>query len=313
MRAAVVLVAHGTVDHLDDLPAFLTNIRRGQPPPDALVAELRHRYEVIGGSPLNAINARLAAKLERVLGVPVRLANRLWAPYLKDVLAGLDSDADVIVALPLAQHSAHVYAQAVAEHATVPVKMVENWGQTPALLDAFAARVRAALPASSSPKDVGLVLSAHSLPKAVIDAGDPYEREVRASAEGVAARVRDVLPDTWVAFQSQGMSTGPGGKPVEPHARAERGSGREHGTEWLGPDLPATLEAVAASGKRHVVIAPIGFLADHVEVLYDIDIEAKRLAAERGLLLSRTASLNDADDFVQVLAGLARQALREVA
>ena len=290
-----MLVAHGTVDDLDDLPAFLANIRRGQPAPEALVAELRHRYEAIGGSPLNAINARLAQKLERVLGVPVRLANRLWAPYPKDVLAGLD--AEVIVALPLAQHSAHVYAQAVAEQARVPVKMVENWGQTPALLDAFAARVRAAVPASCSSRDVALVLSAHSLPKAAIDAGDPYEREVRASAEGVAARVRDVLPDTWVAFQSQGMSTGPGGKPVA----------------WLGPDLPATLDAVAKSGKKHVVIAPIGFLADHVEVLYDIDIEAKRLAAERGLVVSRTESLNDADDFVRVLASLAQQALAEVA
>jgi len=183
----------------------------------------------------------------------------------------------------------------VAEHATVPVKAIENWGQTPALLDAFAARVRAALPASLPARDVGLVLSAHSLPKAVIDAGDPYEREARASAEGVAKRVRDVLPDVWVAFQSQGMSKGPGGRPVE----------------WLGPDLPATLDAVAAAGKKHVVLAPIGFLADHVEILYDIDIEAKRLAAERGLSLSRTESLDDADDFVAILADLVRPALAE--
>ena len=292
-RGAVVLVAHGSVDRLDDLPAFLTNIRRGQPPPEALVAELRHRYEAIGGSPLNAINRRLAEKLERALGVPVRVANRLWAPYPEHVLAELD--ADFVVALPLAQHSSHVYAQAVAEHATVPVKAIENWGQTPALLDAFAARVRAALPASLPARDVGLVLSAHSLPKAVIDAGDPYEREARASAEGVAKRVRDVLPDVWVAFQSQGMSKGPGGRPVE----------------WLGPDLPATLDAVAAAGKKHVVLAPIGFLADHVEILYDIDIEAKRLAAERGLSLSRTESLDDADDFVAILADLVRPALAE--
>jgi ferrochelatase len=291
MKRAVVLVAHGTVDRLEDLPAFLTNIRRGQPPPDAMVAELRHRYEAIGGSPLNAINRRLASKLERALGVPVRVANRLWTPYPKDVLAELE--ADFLVALPLAQHSAHVYAQAVVESTTASVKTIENWGQTPALLDAFAARVRRAIPAGVSPSDVGLVLSAHSLPKAVIDAGDPYEREVRASAEGVASRVRDVLPAVWVAFQSQGMSKGPGGKPME----------------WLGPDLPTTFGAVAAAGKKHVVVAPIGFLADHVEVLYDIDIEAKRLAAERGLSLTRTESLDDSDDFVAVLAGLVRPAL----
>jgi ferrochelatase len=300
VRRAVVLVAHGTVDDLGDLPAFLANIRRGHPAPDSLVAELRRRYEAIGGSsPLNAINARLAHALHAVLGVPVKLANRLWAPYAKDVLATLDEEAhpDEIVALPLAQHSAHVYGQAIADAAKIPVRIVENWGQTPALLDAFAKRIRDAL--SKLPKDAGkktaLVLSAHSLPQSVIDAGDPYEREVRQSAAAVAERVRDVLPDVWVAFQSQGMSQGPGGKPMP----------------WLGPDLPATFDAIAARGFERVIVAPIGFLADHVEILYDIDIEAKQLAAERGLSLTRTASLDDAPDFVAVLASLVRPLLEE--
>ncbi len=210
-------------------------------------------------------------------------------------------DVDFVVALPLAQHSSHVYAQAVVEAAkgrNVRTKTVENWGQTPALLDAFAARIRRAFSTLPSREDVGLVLSSHSLPKFVVDAGDPYEREVRAASEAVAARVRDVTPDVWVAFQSQGMSTDngrPGGKPVE----------------WLGPDLPATLDLVAAKKKKHVVVAPIGFLADHVEILYDLDVELKRLARERGLTMTRTESLNDADDFVEVLAGLARRALSE--
>ena len=107
MKQAVLLVSHGTVESLDDLPAFLRNVRHGREAPPELVEELRKRYAKIGGSPLDAINARLAAKLEKVLGVPVRRASRLWRPYVKDVIAELDADRFVV--LPLAQHSAHVY------------------------------------------------------------------------------------------------------------------------------------------------------------------------------------------------------------
>jgi ferrochelatase len=172
---------------------------------------------------------------------------------------------------------------------------VEDWGQTPALIDAFVRRVRAHAEALGG--DVlartTLVLSAHSLPKAIVDAGDPYERETRAAAASVAERVRDLMPRVRIAYQSQGMSQGPGGRPMP----------------WLGPDLPTTLDAIAADGDTHVVFAPIGFLADHVEVLFDLDHEAKAWAAERGLTVSRAPSLNDDDDFIDVLAGLARAVL----
>ena len=136
-------------------------------------------------------------------------------------------------------------------------------------------------------------MTAHSLPKAVVDAGDPYEREVRASAEAVAAAVRarvDAAVPPVVAFQSQGMA---GAAPVE----------------WLGPDLRAALDTVKAQGSSRVVFAPIGFLADHVEVLYDLDIEARAMAAERGLAYARMPSLNADDDFIEVLAGVARPLL----
>lgn len=287
MKQAVLLASHGTVDDLADLPAFLKNVRRGREAPPELVLELRHRYEAIGGrSPLEAINRRVAEKLERVLGVPVRHASRLWKPYAKDVVASLGAGAiDRVVVVALAQHSAHVYGDAVKRELgdTLSVVCADNWGNRPALLDAFARRARAMASA-----DAALVLTAHSLPKSVIAAGDAYERDVRASAAGVVERVGDAYAETLVAFQSQGPGS--------------------DASQWLGPTLADAFDAVARRVKR-VVVAPIGFLADHVEVLYDLDIEAKAIAEARGLAFARTPSLDDADDFIDVLATIARELL----
>lgn len=281
MKQAVLLVSHGTVDRLEDLPAFLRNVRHGREAPPELVSELRRRYEAIGGSPLDAINGRLATKLEAVLGVPVRHASRLWRPYARDAIAGLDIER--LAVIPLAQHSAHVYGEAVKRDVGERASVVcaENWGQRPSLLDAFARRV-----AKHASKDAALVLTAHSLPTRVIAAGDAYERETRAAARGVHERAGDAFAETRVAFQSQGFGDG----------------------EWLGPGIPETLDELSGKVKR-VVFAPIGFLADHVEILYDLDIEAKAMAESRGLAFARTESLNDADDFVDVLAGIARELL----
>jgi ferrochelatase len=309
MPSAVLLLAHGTVDALDDLPAFLTNIRRGHAPSPELVKEVRHRHEAIGGrSPLNDINRNLARLLEPRLGVPVRLGNRLWRPTPKEVLAELASaGATRVVVLALAQHSSHVYAEAARKAAEelaaetgkekVQIAPIPDWGSNAALLDLQAALVReglAKVPEAARAK-TALLLSAHSLPKHIVDAGDPYEREVRAAAAGVAERVKDVLPHAFVAFQSQGLAQGPGGRPMP----------------WLGPDLPATLDAIRAAGCTHVLAAPIGFLADHVEILYDIDVEARGWAKERGLELFRAPSPNDSDRMIGVLSALIEPMLRD--
>ena len=278
MKQAVLLVSHGTVEDLDDLPAFLKNVRRGHEAPAELVTELRRRYEAIGGSPLDAINVRLASKVEKKLGVPVRRASRLWRPYVKDVVAELDRPERVAV-IPLAQHSAHVYGEAARrELAGVDVVCAENWGQRADLLDAFARRARAL-----GGRDAALVLTAHSLPMRVITAGDAYEKETRAAAKGVIDRAGAEFAEARVAFQSQGFGDG----------------------EWLGPGIIETLDALKGRVKR-VVFAPIGFLADHVEILYDLDVEAKALAEERGLSYARTPSLDDSDDFVAILADIAK-------
>ncbi len=289
--SAVVLSSHGTVENLDDLTAFVTNVRRGRPPPPELITELRHRYEAIGGqSPLNAVNAEVARKLSAALGVPVRLANRLWKPYVKDVLAGLAAEGVAHVAIvPLAQHSAGIYGQDArkgAEGTALTLACAEDWGQHPALNAAFAKRIDKSLE-GLDPARTTVLMTAHSLPKAVVAQGDAYEREVRAAAAAVAAKLSARTVHTSVAFQSQGFGGG----------------------EWLGPDLPTALSEAQAAGFTTVVVAPIGFLADHVEILYDLDIEAAKLAADRGLRLVRAASLNADDDFVAVLADVARPLL----
>jgi len=305
----VLLVAHGSVDAIDELPEFLANIRRGHPAPPELLAEVRRRYEAIGGtSPLNAINRDLAARLAARLGVPaerVRLANRLFRPYPAEVLAQLvKAGARRVVVVPLAQHSSHVYGEAVkqaAAEAKVDLTLVvaPNWGRRPELTDAFARSIVGALaevPEAERGR-AALLLTAHSLPVSVIEAGDPYERELRASAEDVAARVRELggaFAEHLVAFQSQGMSTGPGGRPMK----------------WLGPDLQETFASLAERGVRQVVVAPIGFLADHVEILYDLDIEARTWAEEKGIALRRAPSLNAGDALVGTLAAVVNDAAR---
>jgi ferrochelatase len=305
---AVVLVAHGTVEALDELPEFLTNIRRGHAPPPELLAEVRRRYEAIGGqSPLNAINRSIAERLEERLGVPVRTANRLSHPYPKDVLQPLaTAGTRRVLVVPLAQHSAPIYGEAVRQAARdggldLTVLAAPNWGRTPELTEAFAqsvVRILAEVPASERDR-TSLLLTAHSLPVSLIDAGDPYETELRASAEDVAARVRGLAPGTFVdhtvAFQSPGMSTGPGGRPIA----------------WLGPDLRAQLEILAGRGRKEVIIAPIGFLADHVEILYDLDIEARGWADELGMNLRRSESLNASDGLVEALGVVALRLVDE--
>jgi ferrochelatase len=321
-KTALVLIAHGTVEKLDDLPAFLQNIRRGHPAPPDVLAEVRRRYEAIGGkSPLTDISRSLAKKLEARLGIPVRLAMRLWHPYPKEVLTDLAKEGvERVAVVPLAQHSAKVYGASMEAAAAeiekgggshLELACAENWGQNEKLIDAFTDVVGTALSQSglrpdtpsshASPlrsEDVRtstptVIFTAHSLPTMIVKQGDPYESEVRASAKAIAEKLHASI-DTRVCFQSQGMGGG----------------------EWMGPDLKTTLEDIAkaarhlsaetAGGKKGVLIAPIGFLADHVEILYDLDIEAMGWAKDLGLSLTRTQSLNDGDALVAAVESVAR-------
>ncbi len=302
MKTGVLLLTHGTVNGVADLPAFLTNIRRGHAPPASLLEEITRRYEAIGGkSPLNDTTARLAKKVGDALHMPSRFAARLWEPTVDAMLASLVAEGCTkVVLMPLAQFSSPIYGDhAKARAAEVGLGHLEfvtvpNWGSDDRLHDAFVRCARSALAKlGGATEHTRLLVTAHSLPVAVIAAGDPYEREFRAAAQRFIGAVGSLVGSTRVVFQSQGQSTGPGGRPME----------------WLGPDLPAAIAEAKADGVKDLLVAPIGFIADHVEVLYDLDIEATKWAHDAGIRLARIDSLNDDDDMVQVVTSLVSRAL----
>lgn len=295
MSTAIVVSCHGTVSNLDDLPAFINNIRRGRPAPPELIAEVKHRFELIGGSPLMRITAEQARALESRIGLPVVVSARLWHPYPAEVLPALVARGiRTILSLPLAPQSVDVYHAAIREaaskHSELTVFGVPSYGLEPALIDAFLETIDEAF-AEIDPveaKNTPIVLSAHSLPRRVIASGDPYEKQFREMAGAVAARLEPRGFNVRIAFQSQGASNEP----------------------WLGPDLPATFAELAAAGAKSVLIAPIGFVAEHVETLYDLDIEAPTLAQKAGIdRLLRAKAVGARPRFIDALEAVVRRAL----
>lgn len=287
---AVLLVAHGTVSRSDDIPAFLLRIRGGRPVSDSLVAEVRRRYQRIGKSPLLDVTRAQAAALEQRLGVPVFVGMRLWDPSIESALEeAARRGIRRLVMIALAPFSVHVYWQAlqrareaVFSGTRVPPTLlrVDPWGTHPHFV-----RAHAELIATYVPPDVPLVLTAHSLPLVAIHNGDPYETQVRESAEAVAAALGRPYQ---LAFQSQGADGG----------------------DWLGPDLNTVLAGLSEDGETDVALAPFGFLAEHVETLYDLDVEAKDLAESLGLKLFRVPAIGLADGLIEALAELAENAAR---
>jgi ferrochelatase len=289
----VLLVGHGSVSRAEDIPDFVRAIRRGRPTPQSVIDEVTHRWNAIGGSPLQRIVESQAAKLEAALGVPVAAASRLWHPDAKDVVPTLLArGVKRVVSLPLAPYSTHVYhptTRAACESSHVECIECAPWGTNASLVRAFANVTRAQIDrvAAADRDRTHLVLTAHSLPRAAIKAGDPYETQVRATSAAVISTLDFPSDRAHVAFQSQGMDGG----------------------DWLGPDLPTTFADVADRGGRAVVVCAIGFLADHTEVLYDLDVEARAVAESRGLAFFRAASLNDSPDVIDALAATARDAI----
>jgi ferrochelatase len=293
---AVVLVAHGTVSDLDDLPQFLTRVRQGRPPSAELVGELRRRYEAIGGSPLLDVTHRQASALARILNAPVLVGMRLWEPGLERVLRSVvPLGTRRLVVLPLAPFSVHVYA-AAAEKSLLTVQEelgsrapklvhVAPFGTLPSFVEAHAARIRALFARTGTDADAALVFTAHSLPSAVIGAGDPYAAQVEASAAAIGARLGASFE---LAYQSQGAQAG----------------------AWLGPDLRSVLELVRARGQKRVVVAPIGFLSEHVETLYDLDVEARAWAESLELEMLRVPALDDDPALAAALAEVVLDALK---
>jgi ferrochelatase len=295
VTTAVLLTCHGTVDRAEDIPAFIANIRRGRPAPQEVVDEVRRRFEQIGGSPLMRITAAQGEALSARLGLPVAIAGRLWRPYPRDALAPLyEAGVRRVISLPLAPQSVHVYHAAVRDAAAVfaglELRCVPPWGLEPALIEAFIGTIDEGLarfPDEARPR-AAVILSAHSLPQRVIDAGDPYEQQFREVAGEVARRLAPRGNPARIAFQSQAMTA----------------------DAWIGPDLPATFAALAAEGIREALIAPIGFVADHIETLYDLDVEAPVLARAAGLVrIERSPAVNARPRFIDALEAVVRREL----
>jgi len=287
-RSAVLLMAHGTPSTLEEMPEYLRLVRGGRPASDELVAEMRHNYEAIGGrSPLADITNAQAAALQARLGpdVPVAVGMRNWRPFIKDALADLASAGVArVIGIPMAPQFStlsvqkYVDAAAAALPDGVSFEAVESYHTHPLLVDAFADRVRAAQPK----RDELVVFTAHSLPVRVIDAGDRYADEVAATARGVAERAG---VSAWAqAYQSAGRTPEP----------------------WIGPDIGALIDERSAIGVRKFLIVPIGFVCDHTEILFDIDVQAARTAHDAGATLRRTESLNASPTFISALEEIVR-------
>jgi ferrochelatase len=311
-KTAVLLLAHGTPDLVEEIPAYLANVTSGRPLPPAVIAEIQHRYSLIGRSPLTEITFQQSARIAQELGIPTYVGMRNWKPYIRDTIQQMAADGVThALAICLAPHNSRtsvgLYRRAVigelapavgaasgaafptAEHAPFTVDFVPEWHAEPLLIRAFSEKLRdgwsrACLEANAP---VPVLFTAHSVPVRTIEAGDNYERQTRETAELVAACVPEIAGHWRFAFQSQGMSGG----------------------EWLGPTVESVIEELAAAGHKFLFVQPIGFVCDHVEVLYDVDIAFKGFAAAHGITLSRAESLNDSVLFARAVAQLARARL----
>jgi ferrochelatase len=301
-HTGLLVMSYGTPRGLDDVAAFYTHIRGGRPPSPEFLADLTARYTAIGGrSPLIEITESLARCLEDELnrdrGTEFRVVHGMkhQRPFIEDAVSALASGgAATGIGLVLAPHysamnTGEYLARAgrAAAEAALPMTFVRHWHDHPRVLDLITGRVLAARQALRSREREGtpVVFTAHSLPARILASGDPYPAQVRQTADAIAGIVG--LERWLIAWQSAGRT----------------------GQEWLGPDLGTVLRRLAAEGHRAVIVCPVGFVADHLEVLYDVDIDARRVACQAGLRLVRTRSLNDDPEFAAALAAIVRDHL----
>ena len=299
-KTAVLLLAHGSPDTAEEIPAFLQSITRGRPLPEHVIAEVVHRYSLIGFSPLTCWTRLQADHLSKLLDLPVYIGMRNWKPYVADAVKQIASEGrDHVIAICLAPQNSRtsvgLYRSAVMSDSNLPfaLNFVESWHDNPFLARAFAERFREGWTKACAEANikVPIIFTAHSVPERTITEGDPYRDQSHETAELVAAQA-GISADDWAfAFQSQGMSGG----------------------TWIGPTVEETILSLKEKGHNSVFIQPIGFLCDHVEVLYDVDVAFHDFAEKHGMRLWRAASLNDSQTLTQALADVTRQHLAATA
>jgi protoporphyrin/coproporphyrin ferrochelatase len=281
-------MAYGSPERLADVPAYYADIRGGQPIRPELLDDLVARYSALGieeESPLNAITEETRSALERELGdVPVFTGMKHWTPRISEAAdRALAARADTVVGLVLAPHYSSMsivgYRQQLADALAgrAELRFVDSWHDEPGFFDVLADRVRGT--------DAHVVFTAHSLPARILEQGDPYKDQLLETSQLVAERA--AVPDWSFSFQSES----PTGEP------------------WLGPDILDHLEVLHARGVRDVLVCPVGFVADHLEIRWDLDHEARERAAGLGMEFARIEMPNAEPAFVRVLAGLVRRAL----
>jgi len=288
MSAAVVLMAYGSPERLADVPAYYIDIRGGRPISPESLADLVERYRRLGieeSSPLNAITERTRAALETMLGLPVFTGMKHWTPRISEAAeAALAEGAREIAGLVLAPHYSDLSIRGYHEQleralaGRADLRFVESWHDEPGFVDLLADRVRGT--------DAHVVFTAHSLPARILEQGDPYKTQLLETSSLVARAAG--LSDWSFSFQSES----PTGEP------------------WLGPDILDHLDVLAARGAGHVLVCPVGFVSDHLEIRWDLDVEARAKAARLGMRLERVEMPNDDPAFVRMLAGIVRRALK---
>jgi protoporphyrin/coproporphyrin ferrochelatase len=286
---AVVLMAYGSPERLDDVPAYYADIRGGRPIAPEQLEDLVSRYRSLGieeSSPLNAITEETRAALERELGIPVFTGMKHWTPHIADAAAAaIDSGADRIVGLVLAPHYSALSIKGYRDqlegvvNGSADLRFVDSWHDEQGFIDLLADKVRGT--------DAHVVFTAHSLPARILEMGDPYRDQLLETSESIAGSAG--LRAWSFSFQSES----PTGEP------------------WLAPDILDHLEALHVRGVEHVLVCPIGFVSDHLEIRWDIDVEAQEKAAELGMRLERIDMPNADPAFVQTLAWIVRRTLAQ--
>jgi ferrochelatase len=290
-QKAVLILAYGTPTSVERMRCYLSDIRGGRPMSDEFVDEFKHRYTIIGGSPLTALTydqvKRVGDELKRRgYNIPVYLGMRHWSPWIKDAVGQMYlHSVDEAVALVMAPHFSKMsigkYWNKIEEaqqmHGTnINFSFVDSWYKQPKFLQALENHVRAGL--EKFPADVRdqvkIVFTAHSLPERLKKMGDPYDDELKDNARLVAERLGDI--DWMFSYQSAA----------------------ETGEPWLGPQIEDVVVDLAKQGYKYMLVAPIGFVCDHVEILFDIDVEAKQIADEHGIQLERIESMNSTPLFI---------------
>jgi ferrochelatase len=291
-KNAILLLAHGSPDRVDEVPEFLKQITGGRPLPPQVVEEVKHRYGLIGQSPLTCWTMEQRDQLIREISLPVYVGMRNWKPFIPDTVKQMvDDGIQHAIAICLAPQNSRtsvgLYRKSLSEQQhPFSVDFVESWHDHPLLVKAFAEKCKAGWTraCSEAGTTVTVIFTAHSVPERTVTEGDPYETQAKHTAELVADAAGLRKQDWTFAFQSQGMSGG----------------------VWLGPTVEDTIRNLKAKGANGVFIDPIGFLCDHVEILYDIDIAFRQFAEKEGMQLWRAESLNGSPLLTAALSDIAR-------